>query len=259
MKRIFKRQDLTTGSRRGIIGLACCRTHGANAPTVSTVEVIIMIDKNKSRIGNAALALLLGLFLSPALQAAAHGMPRIGGYLLDSGGGFVRNDYGECWQTGSWSGDVVPAACGGPEPVMAPEPVAEKPATPPPPPVKKLVIRTIDLGYVNFAFDKSSLDDTARGKLDEMVVNLRMDDTVEGFEIVGHTDGIGEPAYNMKLSLQRANTVADYLESKGLPRDKMQVIGKGETEPRDNNATREGRAVNRRTEVWVRRRTPIEQ
>jgi outer membrane protein OmpA-like peptidoglycan-associated protein len=68
-------------------------------------------------------------------------------------------------------------------------------------------------------------------------------------DILGHTDGIGSEAYNMRLSYNRANVVADYLQAQGVNRERMVVNGLGEGFPIATNDTEEGRALNRRVEI----------
>ncbi|HEY9198781.1 MAG TPA: OmpA family protein, partial [Gammaproteobacteria bacterium] len=70
--------------------------------------------------------------------------------------------------------------------------------------------------------------------------------------VVGHTDSVGSDAYNQRLSEQRAQAVVDYLAGAGVPRERLRVEGRGETEPRDTNATEAGRQLNRRVELYVK-------
>jgi OOP family OmpA-OmpF porin len=67
-------------------------------------------------------------------------------------------------------------------------------------------------------------------------------------EIRGHTDSKGAADYNQKLSERRAEAVRDYFISKGVPASQMTTKGYGSTKPIADNATEEGRAVNRRIE-----------
>jgi len=69
--------------------------------------------------------------------------------------------------------------------------------------------------------------------------------------ITGHTDDVGEASSNHALGLNRANTVQDYLVSKGILADKVNTTSKGEIEPIDTNETEEGRAKNRRIIVKI--------
>lgn len=68
-------------------------------------------------------------------------------------------------------------------------------------------------------------------------------------EVAGHTDSVGTAESNQTLSERRANTVAQYLVSKGIVRDRTIVVGAGENMPVADNSTPEGRALNRRVEL----------
>jgi OOP family OmpA-OmpF porin len=70
-------------------------------------------------------------------------------------------------------------------------------------------------------------------------------------EIIGHTDDVGDDAYNQQLSEQRAESVREYLVKAGVDPSKMVTVGAGETMPIASNRTDEGRAENRRVEVMV--------
>ena len=73
----------------------------------------------------------------------------------------------------------------------------------------------------------------------------------EGIDIYlcGHTDASGDADYNQVLSVQRAQAVADFLVAHGLPSDRLRVQGFGADYPLADNANKEGRALNRRTEI----------
>ena len=70
-------------------------------------------------------------------------------------------------------------------------------------------------------------------------------------EVIGHTDDVGDEAYNMDLSEQRAESVRNYLIGAGVDGSKMVTVGAGESMPIASNKTDEGRAENRRVEVMV--------
>jgi outer membrane protein OmpA-like peptidoglycan-associated protein len=70
-------------------------------------------------------------------------------------------------------------------------------------------------------------------------------------KIVGHTDNVGKPADNLKLSEARAKSVVDYLAGKGITIDRLTFKGMGDTKPIADNKTEEGRGLNRRTEFVV--------
>jgi outer membrane protein OmpA-like peptidoglycan-associated protein len=69
------------------------------------------------------------------------------------------------------------------------------------------------------------------------------------FTIEGHTDSVGSKATNQKLSERRANAVRDYLIANGIDANRLTAAGYGEDKPIASNATRAGRAENRRVEV----------
>ena len=83
------------------------------------------------------------------------------------------------------------------------------------------------------------------------VVDLLTKNPTLKIELGGHTDNVGRPEANQRLSEQRAKTVYDYLINKGIPSDRLSYKGYGETQPVATNDTDEGRRENRRTEIKV--------
>ncbi|WP_101050178.1 OmpA family protein [Macromonas nakdongensis] len=69
--------------------------------------------------------------------------------------------------------------------------------------------------------------------------------------IVGHTDSTGSDAVNNPLSINRAASVRDYLTARGVPVAAVAIDGRGSREPIASNATVEGRARNRRVEMFM--------
>ncbi|MGL5336917.1 MAG: OmpA family protein [Enterovibrio sp.] len=69
--------------------------------------------------------------------------------------------------------------------------------------------------------------------------------------IEGHTDSSGDDAYNMTLSEKRAESVKSYLQRQGVNAQRLYVTGYGETQPKADNRTSEGRAQNRRVEIEI--------
>ena len=112
-----------------------------------------------------------------------------------------------------------------PEPAPEPPKPAPRPAAPPPP-VSKVGKVTV-ASTVNFDFDRYVIRPDARGKLDDLVGKLRAV-TLEVIIAVGHADRIGGDAYNMKLSVRRADSVKAYLVSKGIGASRIYTEGKGE-------------------------------
>ena len=109
-----------------------------------------------------------------------------------------------------------------PAPAAAPAPVA-KPAAPNPE-------KVTTASAVNFDFDRYVIRPDARGKLDDMVGKLR-NVNLEVIIAVGHADRLGGDAYNMKLSVRRADSVKAYLVSKGVAASRVYTEGKGERQP----------------------------
>lgn len=69
--------------------------------------------------------------------------------------------------------------------------------------------------------------------------------------ITGHSDALGDPAFNLDLSRRRAQSVADYLVQQGVATERLQVVGAGASEPVADNDTSYGRRQNRRIEFEV--------
>ena len=104
---------------------------------------------------------------------------------------------------------------------------------------------------VSFDFDSANLKPAFLPTLDKVADLLqRYDRTV--VHVIGHTDSTGSDAYNQQLSERRAHSVADYLSSRGVSRQRLQTEGRGEREPRATNATEAGRQLNRRVEIIIK-------
>ena len=108
----------------------------------------------------------------------------------------------------------------------------------------------VTLKDVNFAFDSTELVESSKSILDNAARILRSNPTVK-IEVAGHTDNQGSPEYNVRLSQGRAASVVRYLSSQGVAGDRMRSQGYGLTQPKATNATKEGRAINRRTEMRI--------
>ena len=103
---------------------------------------------------------------------------------------------------------------------------------------------------VTFDFGKSNLKSQFYPALDNVANTLaQYNQTI--VEVSGHTDSVGSDAANQTLSVQRANSVGNYLIGKGLVRERFEIVGFGETQPVASNDTDSGRALNRRVEIRV--------
>jgi len=113
------------------------------------------------------------------------------------------------------------------EPAPAPAPAPE-----PAPVACKPSMETISIAAEKlFGFDKAKLQDLSAGVLDGVVAKLKENQDIELVLVTGHTDRLGSDAYNQKLSERRANEVKAYLVSQGVDANRLQAVGKGESEP----------------------------
>ncbi|MFV1982728.1 MAG: OmpA family protein [Thiohalomonadales bacterium] len=103
-------------------------------------------------------------------------------------------------------------------------------------------------------FDRNSSELTLRGKqlLDKNKLEAKSKLAKASYiEIIGHTDDVGDKKENQKLSEQRARSVALNLIKAGVDESKIAIVGIGASQPIASNQTEEGRAQNRRVEVFV--------
>jgi outer membrane protein OmpA-like peptidoglycan-associated protein len=111
------------------------------------------------------------------------------------------------------------------------------------------VLETITLHF-NFEFNSSELDETSTQYLDDLKDALLQNEHLK-VKLTGHTDNIGTAKFNHRLSLHRANSIKEYLVSKGIDAGRIETVGKGLTEPLNDNKTEEDRAKNRRVELTI--------
>ena len=103
---------------------------------------------------------------------------------------------------------------------------------------------------VSFDTGRSDIKPNLRPILDQFASGLSGQPNTE-VRIIGHTDNVGSDAVNDPLSLQRARATRDYLAARGVS---PIIDGRGEREPVATNATAEGRAQNRRVEIFLAER-----
>lgn len=106
-------------------------------------------------------------------------------------------------------------------------------------------------GSVLFTSGKAELLPAAQLKLNEVANALTEQDPEATMVVEGHTDSQGAAAFNQDLSQRRAQSVRDYLVSRGIAADRITAKGFGPTRTIGDNATAEGRANNRRVEIVV--------
>lgn len=229
-----------------------------------------MQDKNVKK-GIIAVVAPLTLALGLGVATVAHA----GTYVTESGKGVVTNNYGECWKAKGGMNESI-EACGDavakPEP--APAPVAapvdgdadgdgvkdskdECPNTRAGAKVNSVgceIIADVSINLVEdeFDFDSAKLKPGMKTALDGVAAKVKATPGDEQLHIVGHTDSVGPAAYNMGLSLRRAQAAADYLTAQGVARGNITIEGKGETEPVASNKTKADRAKNRRVDIHTK-------
>ncbi len=109
----------------------------------------------------------------------------------------------------------------------------------------------------DISFDTGSytIKPQLRAVLDPFAASLR-DDPAARIAIIGHTDNVGSDAVNNPLSVERAQSVRDYLTTRGISGARVETAGRGEREPVADNSTESGRAKNRRVEIFLRELAP---
>ena len=105
-------------------------------------------------------------------------------------------------------------------------------------------------GNITFAFDNAALNQSFMPTLNKLASTMN-EYNQNTITIAGHTDSKGEAGYNMNLSRNRANSVRNYLASRGVASNRMNVVAYGESRPVADNNTDYGRQQNRRVELII--------
>lgn len=115
----------------------------------------------------------------------------------------------------------------------------------------------IHIPNIQYEFDKSNILEASKIAIDTTVLALMEANPEVIVEIQSHTDSKGSDKYNEKLSQQRAESVVNYLISKGISAERLKAKGYGESKPiaanenADGSDNAEGRATNRRTDFKI--------
>ena len=141
-----------------------------------------------------------------------------------------------CWRDSSWTPATAAKGCDGALTASAAAGVSQS----------KITLQADTL----YDFDKSTLKPEGKATLDKIAADLKKI-KLEVIIAVGNTDSIGTDAYNMALGMRRAQSVKTYLVSKGVDGSRIYTESKGKSNPVASNATAEGRAKNRRTDIEV--------
>ncbi len=154
---------------------------------------------------------------------------------VNSNGIVWKNGTNElCWRNANWTPATAAPGCDGAIAAKAAAPQA----------AAKVTLNADAL----FDFDKSVLKPAAKTSLDNLVGQIKSL-ALEVVIATGHNDSVGTDAYNQKLSVRRATSVKKYLVSKGIDANRIQIEGKGESQPVADNKTAEGRAKNRGVQI----------
>ena len=103
---------------------------------------------------------------------------------------------------------------------------------------------------ISFAVNRADIQPNFRPILDTFAQGMLRNPEAR-VRIIGHTDSTGSDAINNPLSVNRAASVRDYLTARGVPMSAITIDGRGSREPVASNATSDGRARNRRVEIFM--------
>ena len=170
----------------------------------------------------------------------------------NANGDVWKNSTGQCWRNANWTPATAVKDCDGAvaAPAAAPAPKAAPAPAAAPAPQAPAASKVTYAADTFFDFDKSVLKPAGKAKLDDLVGKVK-GINLEVIIAVGHTDSVGNDAYNQKLSVRRAESVKAYLVTKGIEKNRIYTEGKGEKQPVADNKTKEGREKNRRVEIEV--------
>ncbi|MEP5780138.1 MAG: OmpA family protein, partial [Hyphomicrobiales bacterium] len=129
-----------------------------------------------------------------------------------------------------------------PEPEPEPAPVAQKPEA-----CSTSVIAAVTNNTINFQSGRATILSDSFELLDN-IAGLVISCPTARFEVAGHTDSDGSDASNQRLSVARAEAVAEYLTRAGVDTSRLVAVGFGESKPIAGNDTKENKALNRRIE-----------
>jgi outer membrane protein OmpA-like peptidoglycan-associated protein len=101
--------------------------------------------------------------------------------------------------------------------------------------------------YINFDFNKATLKASSYPKLEQMV-QIMNEYPDYSLSIAGHTDSKGDDNYNLRLSYERAASARKFMLEKGIPAERIEARGYGESKPIADNKTAAGQALNRRVD-----------
>lgn len=101
-----------------------------------------------------------------------------------------------------------------------------------------------------FEFDQAEISNKNKIELNTLAKQLK-NYKLNKLRIIGHTDSIGNPKYNLALSEKRAQSVADVFIENAFSPQNLQVVGRGSSQPINNESNEAGRAENRRVTIII--------
>jgi OOP family OmpA-OmpF porin len=186
---------------------------------------------------NKTLKLVLAGVITVA--ATATSAQNVDNWVNSSGMNWKNGDGTLCWRDNNWTPATASKGCDG---AIAPAPAAAASGVS----QSKITLQADTL----YDFNKSDLKPEGKATLDKIARDLSKI-KLEVIIAVGNTDSVGTDAYNMALGQRRAQSVKAYLVSKGVDGSRVYTESKGKSNPVASNATAEGRAKNRRTDIEV--------
>ena len=190
---------------------------------------------------NKTLKLVLAGVISVA--ATATSAQNVDNWVNSTGTNWRNGDGTLCWRDANWTPATASKGCDGA--------LVAKPAAAPAKPAAGVSQSKITLqADTLYDFDKATLKPEGKATLDKIARDLGKI-KLEVIIAVGNTDSVGTDAYNMALGQRRAQSVKAYLTSKGVDGSRIYTESKGKSNPVASNATAEGRAKNRRTDIEV--------
>ena len=186
---------------------------------------------------NKTLKVLLASVITVSATAAS--AQNVDNWVNSSGLNWKNNDGTLCWRDNNWTPATASKGCDG---ALAPKAAAPAAGVA----QSKITLQADTL----YDFDKSTLKPEGMATLDKIARDLSKI-KLEVIIAVGNTDSVGTDAYNMALGQRRAQSVKAYLVSKGVDGSRIYTESKGKSNPVASNATAEGRAKTRRTDIEV--------
>ena len=184
---------------------------------------------------NKTLKLVLAGVISVA--ATATSAQNVDNWVNGSGLNWKNGDGTLCWRDAAWTPATASKGCDG---ALTSGAAASGVSQ------SKITLQADTL----YDFNKSDLKPQGKATLDKIARDLSKI-KLEVIIAVGNTDSVGTDAYNMALGQRRAQSVKTYLTSKGVDGSRIYTESKGKSNPVASNATEEGRAKNRRTDIEV--------